>query len=221
MRARRQKFLTFVTLGLALLLVAGAALPARAQGAAPSLLELPRRRQGYYLALGLGGVATEIRDHGESLGTWGGSAFRFRMGQLLTRRFGMGLQIDSDGAAKGDDRATLVGVSLAAQWELFNNFALHGGTGLGVVSLSNVKEPGAELRGGYGAGYFLGATYDWFPFKGRLSGGWALSPFVQARFIPTENVKTFVATFGIEVAYWSGLPDNQLQLPESEAYKRR
>jgi hypothetical protein len=214
---RRQRL---VTLALTVALLASATLPVHAQGSAPSLLELPRRRQGYYLALGLAGLGTQTWDHGESLGTWAGSAFRFRMGQLLTRRFGLGLQIDSGDAAKGDDRATLVGVSLAAQWELFNNFALHAGTGLGVVSLSNVNEPNAELRGGYGAGYFLGATYDWFPSAGRRSGGWALSPFIQARFIPTENVKTLVTTFGIEVTYWTGLPDNQLQLPESEAYKR-
>ncbi|HET6279547.1 MAG TPA: hypothetical protein VFH73_01220 [Polyangia bacterium] len=212
------------TLALAVALLASAALPARAQGSAPSapsLLELPRRRQGYYLALGLAGLGTQTWDHGKSLGVWPGSAFRFRMGQLLTRRFGLGLQIDSGSAAKGDDRATVVGVSLAAQWELFNNFALHAGTGLGVVSLSNVNEPNADLRGGYGAGYFLGATYDWFPSAGRRSGGWALCPFIQARFIPTENVKTLATTFGIEVTYWTGLPDNQLQLPESEAYKRR
>jgi hypothetical protein len=212
---------------LTVALLASAALPAGAQTpsapsapSAPSLLELPRRRQGYYLAFGLAGLGTQTWDHGESLGVWPGRAFRSRMGQLLTRRFGLGLQIDSGVAAKGDNRATLVGVSLAAQWELFNNFALHAGTGLGVVSLSNVKEPDAELRGGYGAGYFLGATYDWFPSAGRRSGGWATAPFIQARLIPTENVKALVTTFGIEVTYWTGLPDNQLQLPESEAYKR-
>jgi len=70
--------------------------PAQAQE-----LEEPRRRQGYYLSLGLYGAATQAIEKGNSLGPWIGYGQALRAGQLITRRFSMGLAIES-AATKGD-----------------------------------------------------------------------------------------------------------------------
>jgi hypothetical protein len=208
--------------GLALTFTSGVP-AANAQSAAPaaSLLEPPRHRQGYYLQLGLYSLVNQTWDDGESLGTWNGSAFSLRLGQMVTRRFGLGLQIDS-GLAKKDTRsANIAGISLAAQLEIVRNLAVHGGSGLGVLSLSDSTTPDADLEGTVGAGFFFGVSYDWFPWKKRLSGGFALTPTAQVRFIPTDTYDVFTAMLGLNFTWWTGLPANQLELPESEAYKKR
>ena len=51
--------------------------------------------------------------------------------------------------------------------------------------------------------------------------GFAITPVVQARFIPGEDIKSALALFGVELGWWSGLPRNQLELPDSEAYRPR
>jgi hypothetical protein len=198
-----------------------AARPARAaDGVAPVILEPPRHRQGYYLSFGQQALFTNNWDHGDSLGTWVGTGTTLRMGQLLTRRFGLGLQIDFGGAKNGPESATTFGLSMAAQWELVRHLAVHGGVGLGVVSLSDSRDPDAPLRGAVGAGYFLGASYDWFPWKRRLTGGLAFAPMAQARLIPGETVTSVIFLTGVEITWWTGLPRNQLDLPVSEAYKK-
>jgi hypothetical protein len=214
----------FTSLALACLTFSSAGAHAQAgagEGAAPKLLEPPRHRQGYYIAFGLHALVNQNWDHGEAVGVGSGSAFTLRMGQLLTRRFGLGLQIDSGAAMREQETATIFGLSMAAQWELARNLAAHGGVGLGVVSLSDANDPDAPLRGVVGAGYFLGLSYDWFPRKKRLTGGFAITPLAQLRVIPGETVDSLVALVGIELGWWTGLPHNQLELPESEAYKRR
>jgi hypothetical protein len=77
------------------------------------------------------------------------------------------------------------------------------------------------LRGSAGGGYFLGLGYDWFPQRARLTGGLALSPVFQIRIIPGDPVSAFTGILGVEVGWWTGLSRNQLELPESEAYKKR
>ena len=69
--------------------------------AAGDLLELPRHRQGYYLALGNYALVTQTWEDGDSLGTWVGTGLTIRMGQMMTRRFGLGLQIDFGGSSDG------------------------------------------------------------------------------------------------------------------------
>jgi hypothetical protein len=186
----------------------------------PVILEPPRHRQGYYLALGQHALFAQNWDHGESLGVWTGSATTIRLGQLLTRRFGLGLQIDFGAARKGTETAAIVGLSLAGQWELFRHFAVHAGSGLGVVNVTDSREPDADLRGTFGAGYFLGASYDWFPWKRRLTGGFAITPTVQARIIPGSTFDSLVFLTGVQIGWWTGLPRNQLDLPVSEAFKK-
>ena len=67
----------------------------------------------------------------------------------------------------------------------------------------------------------LGLSYDWFPFKRRLTGGFAVTPMVQARLIPGDDVKGMVFLFGVDLTWWTGLPNNQLDLPAAEAFKKQ
>jgi hypothetical protein len=203
--------------GRALLMLAAvlAATPASAQ-----TLETPRGRQGYYLGLGLHGMANHAWDDGDGLGVWGGSAFTLRFGQLLTRRFGLGLQIFSGGTTKGQQQASVFGLEIESQWELAWDLALHGGVGLGVLSLDDKSDPDEGLRGTVGAGYFLGLSYDFWPRRKRLTGGLAVTPMVQVRGIPGDSGAALMALFGVQVAWWTGLPREQLELPDSEAYKK-
>jgi hypothetical protein len=192
-----------------------------ASGAGAQTLEPPRHRQGYYMALGVQALGLKSWEEGESLGTWGGVGQTIRLGQLLTRRFGLGLQIDFGGAAGRAQKASLFGLGFEAQWEILNHLSLRGGGGISVVQLAYDDEAlNDELRGTAGAGYFLGLGYDWFPFKSRLTGGFALTPMFQLRVIPSSPVDAIVGIIGVELGYWTGLPRNQLDLPEGEAYRK-
>lgn len=185
-----------------------------------TIIEPPRHRQGYYVAAGVLGLVNQNWDDGDSLGVWPGSAYSLRLGQLLTRRFGMGLFLDVGGSAKEKRTAGLIGFGLDLQFELARNLATRGGFGLGVVTLTNDADPDEKLRGSYGASYFLGLSYDWFWNRSRLTGGWAVTPVIQARAIPGDPVVSLMGFFGVELSYWTGLPRHQLELPESEAYKK-
>lgn len=57
---------------------------------ADTLLEPPRPRQGYYVAVGGHAAAPYVLEDGEGLGPFVGWGVDLRFGQLLTRRFGMG-----------------------------------------------------------------------------------------------------------------------------------
>jgi hypothetical protein len=199
---------------------AAAALAGLAPAAHAQDLEPPRARQGYYASLHLQGLMNYSREDGESLGPAFGAGYTLRLGQMVTRRFGLGLQIDTGTSKKGHDLASLVGLGVAAQWEVATNLALHGGLGLGVASVIDQDDKKAERRGTAGSEYFLGISYDWVPNKSRLTGGWAIIPMLQTRLIPGDDFKAFVVTLGVGLGYWTGLPRNQLELPESDAYKR-
>jgi hypothetical protein len=181
-------------------------------------IEPPRQRQGYYLGFALLGGTSYIREHGDSLGTYAGSGFGLRLGQLLTRRIGLGLRIDVASGKKGNDQASMFDLSAEGQVLLAPNLAAHLGMGLGVVELKDQVDPDAKLRGGVGAAYTLGLSYAWFPWKGRRSGGFSVTPMLQAHFIPGDGATAFAGLLGVELGWWTGLPRNQLQLPESEAY---
>lgn len=192
-----------------------------ASGAASAqTLELPRPRQGYFLSAGLYGAATQIWDDGEAEGVWGGTAFTLRVGEMLTSRLGLGLELHFGGTAREAQSASFGGLGLQGQWEMLDNFALRGGVGLAVIGLSDDREPDADLEGVFGAGYMLGLSYDWFFSKHQLSGGWALTPSVAVRYVPGDPVQGMVGLFGLEITYFSGRPANQLELPAGEGYKR-
>jgi opacity protein-like surface antigen len=192
-----------------------AALVLGAAAAQAQKLEEPRSRQGYYVAGGMHAALSFNNDEGEELGPWGGYGTTIRFGQMLTSRLGLGLQIDVSGASGDGRTASLMGFGLSGQAEIARNLALHLGLGLGVATLDNPDED--ETSGGYGAAYTVALTYDWF-LGDRRTGGWALTPGVRLRAVPSETVDAFAALAGLEISWWSGLPKHQLALPDSEAY---
>jgi hypothetical protein len=183
-------------------------------------LEAPRGRQGYYLGVGgLGAVnRTWEDDRANSLSL--GGVGTLRLGQMVTRRLGFGLQIDMGSSSGDGQRATLGGLSMAAQWELATNLAVHGGAGIGFFSLDDTRITDDDTRGGGGAYYLLGISYDWFPRRQRLTGGWSLGPTVQLRLLPGDGITAGALFAGIDLLYWSGLPRHQLDLPPGQAYQR-
>ena len=188
--------------------------PAHAQS-----IERPYAHQGYYVGFGYHVGPVKVWEDNESYGVWSGGEFSLRFGQLVTRRFGLGLQFHF-GTAKGDGQtASLFGMELEGQWELVRNLVIHAGTGVDTLSIRADGVANASLRGTAGAGYILGLDYSWF-FTHRLTGGWAVTPRLETRFVPGDTTSAFVATIGVELAWWSGLPRNQLELPPSEAFKK-
>jgi hypothetical protein len=200
------------SIAVSTLLALALAAPARAQ-----TLETPRRRQGYYVTLGLALAYDHNWQDGVSQGTLGGSLLSLRLGQLVTRRFGLGLRLDSGGAAKGPRKAQMGGLAVEAQWELVNNLAVHGTAGLGVVSLTDDRDDDGKLHGVAGAGYTVWLSYDKF-FGQRRTGGWALAPMAGVRLVPSTTATALVGLIGLDFSWWSGLPREQLLLPPNEAW---
>jgi hypothetical protein len=189
--------------------------PARAQQ-----LEAPRARQGYYVTLGIYGATTEAREKGDSLGPWAGSGGSLRVGQLVTSRFGLGLSLESGGTKGAGQQASLSALGLEASWVIRGNLAARGGIGIGFIRLHDPSNPTeSSTRGVAGSWYSLGLSYDWFPSKKRLSGGFSIAPTVQARLLPGSDTTGFVTFFGVDLGYWTGLPKNQLDLPPAEAWR--
>ncbi len=203
---------TLAAATLALAIVCGTARPARAQA-----LELPRPRQGYYLAFGPHFALNKNWEGGRDWGVWTGYDITLRIGEMVTRRFGLGLQIHAGGAGGQGQHAGLFGLAVEGQWEAARQLAVRGGVGLDTVSISTVVGGDKSARGTVGSGFFLGLSYDSF-FTRRQSGGWAVTPVAQARFVPGTTA-ALVGTVGVEISYWTGLPRNQLDLPPSEAFK--
>ena len=183
-------------------------------------LELPRPRQGYYMGGGLSLAVSRVVDEDEMLGYWPGNVFTLRVGQMFTHEFGLGLGLNFGGTAKGARSATFGGLGLQGQWELVENLALRGGVGFGVVGLTNQDDPDEERRGSFGGDYSLGIAYDWFFSKSKWSGGWALTPVVELRYLPDDPVSTVLGLVGVEILYWTGLPKNELDLPAGEGYEK-
>ena len=205
---------SFVCLALVAGTLAATARPARAQ-----TLEMPRHRQGYYISLGFASGAGHFWENGDSVGTYVGGNYNIRLGQLLTRRLGLGLQIDLGAGKKDQESAALSGLGLEGHVALVANLALHAGVGLGVVQLVDERVENEELRGSYASMYMLGLSYAFFPFTDAgKSGGFSVTPVLQVRGLPDDAASAIAAVLGVEIGWWSGLPKNQLDLPESEAY---
>jgi hypothetical protein len=203
------------TAALVAAILAAAVSPALADD---ELTETPRSRQGYYLAFGQNLTLAHVEEEGDGLGTFVGHGTTLRAGQLLTARFGLGLAIDFGGASNDPQDAILFALGVAGQAEVARNLAVHAGIGVGVVTLDDTRDDDEELRGAYGAAFTVGLSYDWF-LGHRLTGGWALTPSVWLRAVPSQDVDAFVGLFGIEITYWTGLAKNQLALPPDQAYR--
>ena len=198
-------------LGLAALVVlAGSgARPAHAQ-----TLETPRARQGYWIGVGLGDVAAHMNEEGKNRGSYTGNAFSFRVGQLLTERLGLGLLVETGGVKKGTDQGNIIGLTLEGSATLWRGLSAHTGLGLGVVYVTDQSSLDKTMRGGYGSNYLAGVSYDYFPWRKRLTGGWAVTPTVDFHAMPDGNIHAYTFFMGLQVLWWSGLPRQMLLLPE-------
>lgn len=188
--------------------------------ASAQTLEPPGPRQNYYLSLGFHGGVIQTWEDDESLGAWFTRLTTIRVGQMLTRRLGLGLQILTGYSARGEEYSTTLGLGVEGQVALTGRLAVNGGLALGVLQLHDKRVMNEELRGAFGAEYSLGASYDFFPYKRKLSGGLGLAPIVQVRFLPGDEATTISVLAGLHVSWWTGLPRNQLDLPPGEGYER-
>jgi hypothetical protein len=208
---------------VALIALAGSVLLAASSRAAQAQeLEAPRRRQGYYLSFGLYGAATQAFEKGNSLGPWIGTGRALRAGQLVTERLSLGIAIESGSTSGGGQTASATALAVEAGFAIRGNLALRGGAGVGFLQLKNPSDPTeSATRGAAGSWFALGAGYDLFVGQKRLTGGLALTPVVEARYLPGSDTKGIIMFIGVDLSYWTGLPLNQLNLPPSEAWRTR
>jgi hypothetical protein len=179
------------------------------------VLEEPRSRQGYWIGFGASGIAAQLNEDGKNRGVYGGWTGTFRIGQLITRRLGLGLLVEyTGGISKGSDKGSLGGLILEGSYLAWKDLSVHTGFGIGYVMVSDSKAIDTSLRGGGGSYLLLGASYDLYPFKKKLTGGWAFTPVVDFHVMPDGNIHFLALLAGVQVTWWSGLPDNMLRLPE-------
>jgi hypothetical protein len=206
-----------VAITLALLTSAPAAF------AQQELLEAPRHRQGYYLSAGFAGGAGKNWQDGDSLGVASGGTFGIHLGQLLTPRLGLGVIFENGKSKKGTIDFSQFGLGLEGSVGLVGNLALHATAGFGVLQIDDKGDDKSTLEGAYGAQYGLGLSYDFFPFQHNplRSGGFAIAPSLDVRLLPEDSATNLSVLVGVAFTWWSGLPRHQLELPESEAYKKK
>jgi len=183
-------------------------------GDSRSLLEVPRARQGYWLGFGLSRVEAQLNEEGKNRGFYGGQAYSFRLGELVTQRLGIGMLFEYGSIQKGSDQGHIVGLTMEGSCTLWRDLSIHSGFGVGAVYVSDKKALDTSLRGGAGAYLLLGTSYDFFPWRSRLTGGWSVTPSVDMRVLPDGNIHTLAIIAGAQIMWWSGLPRNMLDLPE-------
>jgi hypothetical protein len=203
---RRQLLVGLAALAV---LAGGAARPVRAQ-----TLEQPRARQGYWIGVGSVGVASYLTEEGKNRGVYTGYGFTFRVGQLLTERLGLGLLVEVGSIKNGSDQGMIGGLTLEGSATVWRGLSAHTGLGLGFVDVTDQSSQDKSLRGGAGSYFLAGASYDFFPWRRRLTGGWAVTPTVDFRVMPDGNIHAYTMFAGLQVVWWSGLPRQMLILPE-------
>jgi len=179
------------------------------------VLEDPRSRQGYWIGFGASGAGVQVWEKGHNHGVYSGYTGTFRIGQLITKRLGLGLLVEYiGGIGKGTDKGSIDGLTLEGSCLLWRNLSVHAGFGLGVVLLKDNNALDTSTRAGGGSYFLVGASYDVFPLKKKLTGGWAVTPVVDLHGSADGNIHFLAVLAGLQLTWWSGLPDNMLHLPE-------
>lgn len=186
-----------------------AARSARAQD-----LEEPRARQGYWVGLGYVTAAAHLSEEGKNRGFYTGGGFQLRVGELITPRFGLGTVIEYGSIKKDTDEGGYGGMSVEGSARLWRNLSAHTGFGFGFVYATDQASPDKPLRGGGGAYFLAGLNYDFFPWRNRLTGGWALTPTLDFRASPDGNIHAYSMFLGVQVVWWSGLDRNKLKIAD-------
>lgn len=200
-----------------------------------AVLLIPAPRQGYFLSLSLGGVGVASRDEQGWDPGLAGFGMAIRMGQGITPWMSLGIGFHFDSAQKTAVRRTIgAGLSLEAQFHpLFaqrymKDLSILVGVGFGVLSSTDLGAPeelqGASAQGGVGANLSLAVAYDFFVVKApgrRGSGGLGISPYVAFRALPGPDAQLdgYFVGAGVSLAWWFGLPANQLELPLDAAFE--
>jgi len=185
-----------------------------AQTAHAQLLETPRGRQGYWLGVAVGGAGASLTEKAKGTRFLAGSGFTLRLGELVTRRLGLGLLLEWASIQKGSDKGGVGVLGVEGSYNPWRNLSVKSTAGFGVIMLTDDQAKDDTLRGGAGATVSLGVAYDFYPWRKRLTGGWALTPTVDARYFPDGDIHGFSVLAGLQITYWSGLHRNHLILPE-------
>src|SRR3569623_1102060 len=77
---------------LALAALGALVMMANERRAQAQAIEAPFAHQGYYIGAGYHAGPVKVWEDKYSYGVWSGGEFSLRFGQLVTRRFGLGLQ---------------------------------------------------------------------------------------------------------------------------------
>lgn len=198
---------------------------ARAQqagGQTPEVvLEPPAPDQGYAFTLGLHLLGARVIDDGDALpGLLSGGSLVLRQSQSITRFMDLGVSLEF-GVSKGKSERTGSLFLFSLDWTLrpVSPLSVRLGTGLGlhqVTAPTNSENDAAA----FGAAFSLSVGYALYPFYDRgESGSWAFTPVLQFKTLePFGEDAVFFGGLGIEVTYWAGLPDNQLDLSLEEAF---
>jgi hypothetical protein len=182
------------------------------------VLELPAARQGYWIGGGVAGVTNvNNRTDGPDTGVLIGYDFHLRMGELITESVGIGLQLGGGPLENDLYEGGFGGVALTAHWAPLGHASVHGGVGAGGIG-ARATSQGRELTGTGGGYYVLGLAYDLFPFWDEGSGGFSLSPTLQAQYLPGPLFEAWIVTFCVDVMWWTGLDKHKLDLDVDMAY---
>ncbi len=180
----------------------------------------PAARQGYFIGGGVTSVFnSNFRTTDDDTGNLTGGAGHVRLGQMTTDWLGFGLQIGGGGASAGNFSTGYGGLMLDVQLVPFDHLGIHLGVGAGGLSLTDTESDSDELEGTGGGYYSVGLTYDWFPFYDSGSGGLSVTPIAQFQYMPGTIFDATMLTFGLEILWWSGLPNNKLLFPDGEGYE--
>lgn len=185
-------------------------------------LEAPSARQGYYLGVGGAGLISATRTDDDGwLGVWPGGSGALRVGQAVLPWLDLGLALGIGGARGGERSATLGRFAIEAQVRPFDPLFVRVAAGLGITSL-DAREPDVEpIDGRFGDGWTVAAGWDLFPWYDEGSGGLAVTPVAGVSADVDDFFETWTGWVGVELSWWAGLPDNELELPPEEAFRVR
>jgi hypothetical protein len=209
------------SIGAGTIVLLALAWPAHAQSGdlPPALLEPPAAAQGYYLSLGLHGGILATKDQGNTLTPLGGHAGALHIGQEVRPWMDLGIVLEF-GSVVSEQRTGWL-ASFGMEWTLrpvAETFVrLGGGIGINQLSAAKNSDNDADASGAVAA---VTLGYAWFPFRGlRDSGGFSISPVIRVMAVqPSAKDAAYWTTAGFEVAFWTGLPQRQLDLPLQDAF---
>lgn len=183
----------------------------------------PAPRQGYYMGFTLGGAVNVNASVDDEIDPLTGPLFVGRIGEMVTDWIGFGLLVGGGFGQGGSWESGFGGLMLETQLvpPVLPHLAARIGVGAGGISLTDTEAVDQDvLKGTGGAYYAFGVSYDLFPFYDRGSGGLGVVPSAQVHYMPGELVEAWFFVAGLEIAWWTGLDRDKLDLPFEEQYRR-